>query len=448
VNVQAEGSILAAVAGSSRIEADRVELTSDTGSIGSIATPLLVNVGYTDDTATRPYYGLKAAAQGDIGVATGSWSGNTAGNLLVDTVVSTAGDIKLVAPGRIIDNNPIEQVDARTWSELLSFWNSLALREGSTENLAKQQQAVKAFEFGKTANYRLYWQMRERQADPPSYNAGFVYSVTPAERQALTDSGMSAAQISAFEANRTAQYHQLNTEVGGLNGGSILGRLQLRGHHGRERRDPAQVFLDRPRAGDFRQSRPAQEHHQHQPGDQERQRWGKTVTLQAGVAIGETTGDMTIPTSTAPSALSDEQKIALAVAERADIGVTDSLITVRQRKPFNFDATTALNVDVGPTVSAHADYGNAFLASLGDGLMGKLQRSRRHAGQGAGFHPQCAHFTGADRQPDPRGGQRRRRLRSFRRHQPGRVAAHAAQPAVRRDADRARRRRCRCRRNR
>jgi hypothetical protein len=372
VNVQAEGSILAAVAGSSRIEADRVDLTSDTGSIGSIATPLLVNVGYTDDTAKRPYYGLKAAAQGDIGVATGAWSGNAAGNLLVDTVVSTAGDIKLVAPGRIIDNNPIEQVDARTWSELLSFWNSLALREGSAENLAKQQQAVKAFEFGKTANYRLYWQMRERQADPASYNAGFVYSVTPAERQALTDSGMSGAQISAFEANRTAQYHQLNTEVGGLNGGAFsAGYSYVATTAESDAILHKSSWTDRELAISVSPGL-LKNITNTNPVIKSANVGGKTVTLQAGVAIGETTGDMTIPTSTAPSALTDEQKIALAVAERADIGITDSLITVRQRKPFNFDAATALNVDVGPAVSAHADYGNAFLASLGDGLMGNF----------------------------------------------------------------------------
>ncbi len=372
VTLQAEGSILAAVAGSSRIEADRVDLTSDTGSIGSVATPLLVNVGYTDDTAKRPYYGLKAVAQGDIGVATATWAGNADGNLLVDTVVSAGGDVKLVAPGRIIDNNPIERVDTRTWSELLAYWDSLALREGSAENLAKQQQAVKAFEFGKTANYQLYWQMRQRQADPASYNPGFVYSVTPAERQALTDSGMSGAQITVFEANRTAQYHQLNTDVGSLNGGSFsAGYSYVATTAESDAILHKSSWTDRELAisvspgllKNITNTNPVIKSANVQ---------GKTVTLKAGVAIGETTGDMTIPTSTAPSALTDEQKVALAVAERADIGITDSLITVRQRKPFNFDAATALDVSVTPAASAHADNGKAFLASLGDGLLGNI----------------------------------------------------------------------------
>jgi hypothetical protein len=371
VTLQAEGSIVAA-GGASRIEADRVDLSSDTGSIGSIAAPVLVNVGYTDDTALRPYYGLKAAAQDDIGVATGTWAGNTAGNLLVDTVVSTGGNVKLVAPGRIIDNNPIEQVDTRTWAELLAYWDSLALRTGSAENDAKQQQAIKAFEFGKTANYRLYWQMRQRAGEPAGYNPSFAYATTPAERAALTASGMTGGQITTFENNRSAQYHQLNTDVGSLNGGSFADSYTYAAttnernailHKASWSERELAISVSPGLLKNLTNTNPVIKSANVQ---------GKTVTLQAGVAIGETSGDMAISTSIAPSALTDAQKVALAVAERADISITDSLITVRQRKPFNFDATTALNVSVTPAVSAHADNGKAFLASLGDGLLGNI----------------------------------------------------------------------------
>ena len=371
VTLQAEGSIVAA-GGASRIEADRVDLSSDTGSIGSIAAPLLVNVGYTDDTALRPYYGLKAAAQGDIGVATATWAGNTAGNLLVDTVVSAGGDVKLVAPGRIIDNNPIEQVDTRTWAELLAYWDSLGLREGSAENAAKQQQAIKAFEFGKTANYRLYWQMRQRPGEPAGYNPSFVYTSTPAERAALTASGMTGAQITTFENNRSAQYHQLNTEVGTLNGGSFADGYAYTAttdernailHKASWSERELAISVSPGLLKNLTNTNPVIKSANVQ---------GKTVALQAGVAIGETSGDMAISTSIAPAALTDAQKVALAAAERADISITDSLISVRQRKPFNFDAATGLNVSVTPAVSAHADNGNAFLASLGDGLLGTI----------------------------------------------------------------------------
>lgn len=371
VVLAADGDIGAA-SGSSVLQGNWLDLTSANGSIGSITAPLKVNVGYADDVTQRGYYGFKAAAQDDIGIQALPWSGNTAGNLLVNTVVSSGGDVKLVAPGRIIDNNPIEQVDTRTWNELLAYWDSIGLRAGTSENAAKQQQAIKAYEYGRTADYQLYWQMRNRQADPSVYDPGFVYTATAAERAALTASGMTDAQIASFEANRTAQYHRLHGEVGGLNGGvysasyaytaSTAERDAILNKSSWTERELG-ISIAPGMLKTVTNTNPVVKSANVQ---------GRNVTLEAGVAVGETAGATVIPTNIQPQDLTDAQKVALAAAERSDVTVTDTQITITQRKPLNFDAITSLNVAIPATAAGHADAGKAFLASLGDGRLGGI----------------------------------------------------------------------------
>ena len=92
VFLTSDGSILASNPATSKIQGNLVDLTSENGSIGSIASPLTVNVGYTGTMTQRGFFGLKAQAAGDIGIETKAWSGNSAGDLLVNTVVSTGGD--------------------------------------------------------------------------------------------------------------------------------------------------------------------------------------------------------------------------------------------------------------------------------------------------------------------------------------------------------------------
>jgi filamentous hemagglutinin family protein len=371
VVLAADGDIRAE-SGSSVLRGNWLDLTSANGAIGSIAAPLKVEVGYGDDVAQRGYYGLKAAAQDDIGIQALQWSGNPAGNLLLNTVVSSGGDVKLVALGRIIDNNPIEQVDTRTWNELLAYWDSIGLRAGTPENAAKQQQAIKAYEYAKTAEYQLYWQMRNRQRDPSVYDPSFVYTATAAERAALAASGMTDAQIASFEANRAAQYHRLHGEVGGLNGGvysasyaytaSTAERDAILNKSSWTERELG-ISIAPGMLKTVTNTNPVVKSANVQ---------GRNVTLEAGVAVGETAGATVIPTNIQPQDLTDAQKVALAAAERSDVTVTDTQITITQRKPLNFDAITALNVAIPSTAAGHADAGKAFLASLGDGRLGDI----------------------------------------------------------------------------
>ncbi|WP_394787155.1 leukotoxin LktA family filamentous adhesin [Rhodoferax sp.] len=376
---------MAGVNAASRIQGNLIDLTSHNGGIGSMASPLMLNVGYTDNIAQRGYYGLKAAAAGNIAVqATNEWSGNSAGNLLLNTVVSTGGDVWVKAAGSVIDNNATEQVDTRTWTELLNYWDSMGLRAGTAENLQNQANTVRAFEQGKTQDYRSYWDARNRQPDGgAAYNAAYQYRVTASERTALVDGGWNDARIATYEADRTAQYHQLNASVGGLTASYsstyayVATDIDKHGVDGNSGLLAKSSWTER-ELGISVSAGLLKEVTNTNPVIKSANVQGRNVTIVAGTAIGETQAGLVIPTNADPgcapgnACLTDAMKVALAAAERSDLVITDTSITVLPRKPLNFAASESLNASVTATPVAGTDKGNMFLASLGDALLGSI----------------------------------------------------------------------------
>ena len=374
VTLVSDGSIIAASA-TSLVQGDRIDLTSQNGGIGGIASPLKLNVGYSDDLSKRALYGVRAAAQNDIGIETVGWSGNTAGHLLVDTVVSSGGDVLLKTPGRIIDNNPIETVDTRTWNELVAFWDASGLRKDTNENRANQAQAIRSFEQGMTQDYKLYWQLRSTQADASAYQAGFRYTASAVERQALTVAGQTPQQtadaIAAFETERTANYHALEAKVGSI---STAYNSSFKYEASKPESDAILAkssWTDR-ELGISISAGLLKDVTNTNPVVKSANVSGRNVTLQAGIAIGETKGAVVVPTNIDPRNLTDEMKVALASAERSDIVVTDSTITVLRRAPVNFSALDAFNASVTAAPVAGTDIGSAFLASMGSARLGTI----------------------------------------------------------------------------
>jgi hypothetical protein len=376
VIIDADGDI-AAASGASLIQANRIGLTSEHGAIGSIASPLKINVGYSADLAQRGYYGLEAAAPGDIGIDAQAWLGNTAGHLLVNTVVSAGGDVKLVAPGRIIDNNPIEQIDTRTWDELKNYWDSIGLLASTTQNADKVARSVQSYNFGKDRDYQQYWQMRNvREAVrggafvADAYNPNFQFSLSNERADAL---GLSGAARTQYEAQQTALYQRAHLEFGSQTYSNTF-RYDVQTQDAATYADLTRgsAWTDRELGisvapgllKDITNTNPVVKSANAQ---------GRTVTLDAGLGLGETRSATTIATATDPSLLTDAQKVALAAAERSDLDLSDpTQITVLQRKPLNFDAATALNLSVTAVAQAGTDDGKAYVASLGDAHLGSI----------------------------------------------------------------------------
>jgi hypothetical protein len=400
VVLSAGGSILRNDA-NSYIEGARIDLSAPNGSIGAANAPIVVHVGNADTTGgftPAGYYGFKASASTDINVVATAWSGNTAGDLLLDTVASLGGDVTLTAPGRIIDNNPIQSIDTRTYNQLLHYWDTLGLVANTAANQAKQDAAKATFESGRVADYQQYWQFRRLQADGGAvYDPNFSYVATAAERTLLTqqftslDPTLNPAQIAAkiadYEASRTAQYRALNTEVGSYTTAfdanfSIATASQtvktaiqaaevtlLSGASWTERE---LAFSLSPGALKTITGT--------NPIIKSANVSGREVTLNAGQGLGQTLDTIIIDTSTinSPLDLTDAQKIALVTAERSDFvaNANPNLIVIAPKQPLNFAATTGLNINVNATpVLAQPDVGAVYLASTGDALLRNIDVS-------------------------------------------------------------------------
>jgi len=372
VSLVSDGSITGGT-----VSGNRIDLVSKRGSIGSEAAPLNVRVGYTDNLASRAHYGLNAQAAGDISLQA---LGNN--NLLVGHVVSTGGDVLLKASGAILDNNPDEQTDTRTWDALKSWWDQAGLRAGTAANQANQDATVRAFEQGKTQDYRAYWETRLRQADGgAAYDAGFRYVASAQESEALRQAGVDVGQ---FEAERTAQYHGLHASMGGLTGQYDKGYTYVAtdadkyGSNGANGLLTKSSWTERELALSISDGL-LKEVTNTNPVIKSANVQGRNVTLVSGRAIGETQKDIVIPANADPSCaagaacLTDAMKVALASAERGDLVITDKSITVKSRKPLNFAASESLNVSVAAPPLANTDNGNAFVASLGDARLGNIQ---------------------------------------------------------------------------
>ncbi len=324
------------------IRGSRVSLTSETGAIGSVVWNEFLGVytGYTDDVSKRPLYGLSAKAAGDIYIATLARKrdvGNPDGNMLVTSVVSTGGDVKLAAWGRILDNNPVETVDARTYQQLVSYWDSLGLTAGAA-NDARQQATISAYETARTQAYRDYWSIRKTQADQgATFDPGFKVAYAPGSAQynALAiyyrdqriakNGGVTPTNIDALVASdiqaqadaQTARYQELN----GLYGAQAYDAAFVWHATVAEKATLTQGATWSVNALGFSVSAGALKTITNtNPIIKDPNVSGRNVTLYGGAGLGDSKAATSInPTNNPASYLTDAQKVALASAERSDL---------------------------------------------------------------------------------------------------------------------------------
>lgn len=364
----------------SLIRGERVELAATNGSItASGGEALRIEAGYTDNLAQRPAYGVKAQAAGDIKLSSVAWSGNVNGDLLVDRIDSRNGDVLVRSVGRILDNNPIETADTRTESELLAYWDNMGLVEGSVQNIADQAAAIDAFELSETQAYRDYWRVRNRLAE----TGASAFTLTAAEVTALQQGGLDGAGIAAYEAEMTARYASLSDKFASAGGtydeayryvasGDERGAL-LRNASWTKKELSLSIG-----AGLLKEVTSTN------TVVKAANVSGRNVTLDAGVAIGETQVGIVIPDNVDVSCqvgvncLTREMRLALAAAERNDLVLSGNQLTVLARKPVNFDASNSLSVNVAgtqPLSGSSVDVGAAYVASQGNALISSFTAS-------------------------------------------------------------------------
>ena len=87
----------------------------------------------------------------------------------------------------------------------------------------KADEQVASFEAGVTQDYRIYWNLRNRQASPASYDADYRFELSGDERQQFVKLGWSTAQIDDYSDTRTDEYHRLHTRLYGDTPDSVQG---------------------------------------------------------------------------------------------------------------------------------------------------------------------------------------------------------------------------------
>ncbi len=233
VTLSGQAGVIAAshYVGPYQVKGGSITLDGGSGGIGTESRPLEIDSGTTVNDK------LIAKATGDI------YLNEIAGDLHVDQIESTIGDVTLtIMTGGLLDANDFAIRDERTYEELLNgVWSALGLTEG-TGAQAKIDETLTTFAASKTREYQTYWKWRQTQTEPGTFNPNHTIAVSGEERdyyelfytQEGTTQGLSGSALQTYiddaittlENSRTQQYLTLHTTFAGYDrGGYSAGDL-------------------------------------------------------------------------------------------------------------------------------------------------------------------------------------------------------------------------------
>lgn len=353
INIFAKGSITSADA-NSVLQAKRVELTASEGSVGDYAAdaPINVRLQSTDDPLQYRSHGLRIQARDNVNVYNKSGtSAGYGGELLVDSVTASLGSVRLRADGKIVDGNPDEAIDPRTWNALVAFWDATQLRGAAS--IEKQDKQVKAFENRINRDYQAYWGVRNSQADPSVYDNSYQFSLTTAERQVFIDSGMTSTQVDQYVTGKTAEYHALHTRLNSLN---VTGTSYNAGFNyqatvqstdavtGKKTYELAEInsmlrggsWSDRELGIALTPGLLKEVTNTNVTVKDPNVNASSKIELYSNQGVGRNSSTpVVVDLSKAPELLTNAEKVALAAAERADLSLSGNTVTIVQNKPLN-----------------------------------------------------------------------------------------------------------------
>ena len=327
-----------------------IVLESAFGAIGNSEDgPIVV------DTNAAGGYTISANAAEDIDIREHS------GDLLVDSIKSLGGDVSVRVPdGDLLDANGDEQRDLAAEQALLeSVANELGLLD--PDAIARREQAaIAAYESSIDQAYETYWR-EERGLTPDgvggytadAYDPNVSFSFSTAEAAALSDAGWSAEQIAAHEADRTARYRafgQSDYDVGFDYSATAAERADLLEGIGWERSEIANRL---PR------SLFAKEVSDTETRIEGANIAGRNVFIEVGGRVGTSRGDVIIAGGTDVADLTDQQRLALASAERDDIVFESDRVVINQKEDVDVELSP------GGTLELHA-VGEVYLGSESD----------------------------------------------------------------------------------
>lgn len=315
-----------AVANAVAVSGDSIELVSANGAIGSSTAPMLVDVTGANGT-------LKASAAKDITIT------ENAGDMRLDQVSSIAGDVTLVAKaGSIVDANNEARVDIESKERLLEIADRAGLRGKAAED--SEANTINGYNRAKQQLYSRYWQMRNLTSDgaggfiADDYNPSYAFHLNAADVAELQSAnGWTTQQIATYEARQTAIYHSAHQEFGSQPFNSNFRYdVQVADNATYQKLIAGSTWTEgeitnRIAAGIFKDTADTE------ALIEKANVSGRNITLSAANgSIGAETGTRTINLSN-PGAWTDEDRLALVVADRNDVQIDtgNKQITIRQK---------------------------------------------------------------------------------------------------------------------
>ena len=291
------------------IRGGSITLVSQFGGVGTPGQPIRIDSGSLERDIVR----LESAADG-------IYVEETSGDLRANSIISSGDVVITVSSGDLLDANQNEEVDQRTVDELRGgVWSDLRL----TDELGAQdkvQETLDGFAANKEQEYRSYWQYRQTQTDPSTYDPGHQISLSAQEEafyrdELLYDDNAIQSLIDA----RSAAYHTLHLEFGPL--GDTYDpnfTYQLSPEQEAELRGGIKIWTELELihlagAGLLKAVTDTQ------VNIEEPNIVGASVTLNVAGSVGRTDGTEVIDLTSQPLMLTDDQRVLLGAAERDDI---------------------------------------------------------------------------------------------------------------------------------
>ncbi len=315
-------------------------ITLDAGAgIGSSAHSIVL------DTGVFQWDKLNVEASGDV------YLQEKSGNLSIESITST-GDVHInVLAGGIVDGNEVEQRDERTYEELKGgVWHDLQLTD-TTGGADKVQEAKDSLAAIKEQEYRTYWEYRSTQPDGGLvYDPLFEVSLSASEEDFYRNNlGYDDAAIATLETSRTLQYHALHTQFGGFGDTydadfeytltvTEIATIEARIHIFTE-----QELLYAISAGLLKDITDTQ------VTIEDPNIVAPNIVLTTSAGVGKASGQLTIDVSGGVYALSDDDRVALAAAERTDVAYLAAPVSATAS--FNAVGDTITRTDGGNWVT-------------------------------------------------------------------------------------------------
>ena len=198
------GDLLSDGSGQTNVSATDTVTVQAAGSIGDAADAVIIDVGQDEDDV------LNASATTDIYLT------ESTGDLYVEQIQSTSGNVTLIVPGNLLDAayNDETSYDQDAIDDLETLWETLQLTGDAALQL--QQEAIDVHVAQSNAQYERYWVLRNACAtvDGSGVVTDFTFAYTDDERTALDELGYSASEIDALEADIDSQFTELDNVFG------------------------------------------------------------------------------------------------------------------------------------------------------------------------------------------------------------------------------------------